>query len=89
MTPLPNPPVSPTVTSLGTLPTELASWLANFIEITHKQFAVLWGLLATTGVIGTPAGHQGGYVLLGYAGLAHIAENLFKSTKTVSNPQVK
>ena len=69
-------PVS--VDTITKLPTELAAWLSQFVEMAHKQFAILWGLLATTGVVGTPAGTKGGYVLLGYGALAHLAENLFK-----------
>lgn len=69
-------PVS--VDTLTKLPQELTVWLSSLVETLHKQFAVLWGLLATTGVVGTPAGTKGGYVLLGYGALAHLAENLFK-----------
>lgn len=60
------------------LPAELTAWLSGLVEATHKQFAILWGILATTGVVGVPAGAKlGGGALLAYGALAHIAENLF------------
>ena len=68
----------PTLSSVANIPTEVTLWLSGLVEATHKQFAALWVILATAGVVGTPAGSKGGYVLLGYAALAHIAENLFK-----------
>lgn len=62
---------------VASLPTKIAAWISGVIELTHKQAAALLGILTTAGVIRIPAGSKGGYVFLGYAALAHIAENLF------------
>jgi hypothetical protein len=56
------------------------------VEITHKQVAAVWGILAAAGVVGTPGGTKTGYVLLGYAALAHLAENLFQKSAAKSSP---
>jgi hypothetical protein len=72
-------PVPVSVSTITALPTEIATWLSGLVEATHKQFAILWGILATTGVVGVPAGAKlGGGALLVYGALAHLAENLFK-----------
>ena len=73
-----NPPAL-SVSTVTALPGELANWLSGLVEATHKQFAILWGILATTGVVGGPAGAKlGGGALLVYGAIAHAAENLFK-----------
>jgi hypothetical protein len=76
MTPTP----APSLQSVATLPHTIASYLASIVELTHKQAAAIWGLLAAAGVVGVPAGAKtGSAVLLGYAALCHIAEHLLKA----------
>ncbi len=69
---------TPALPSLSEIPKALTTWLSEIVEISHKQFAFVWGALATTGVVGVPAGAKlGGGALLLYSVVAHLAENLF------------
>ena len=73
MTPTP----APSTADLLAVPHQLINWFTTFVEDEHKHFAALWGILATAGVVGVPDGAKGGYALMAYAGLAHVAEKLF------------
>jgi len=69
----------PSVSSLAAVPSELATWAQQIVEILDKPAAFVWGLLATAGVVGVPGGAKlGGGALLAFALGQHIAENLFK-----------
>jgi hypothetical protein len=64
--------------------------VSDLVETTHKQAAVVLGLLATTGVIGVPAGSKlGGGALLLYAAIVHTAENLFAPSNQPVLPSTK
>ncbi len=76
MTPTP----APTIASVATLPHQIAQYFSSIVELTHKQAAAVWGILAAAGVVGTPAGAKtGSAILLGYAALCHIAERFLKA----------
>jgi hypothetical protein len=70
---------TPSLSSIEQIPKAVATWASDIVEVTHKQAAAVWGLLATAGVVGTPAGHEGGFALLAYAVVAHVAEKFLKS----------
>jgi hypothetical protein len=73
--------------SVSEIPKAITTWLSEIVEISHKQFAFVWGALATTGVVGVPAGAKlGGGALLVYSVLAHLAENLFQKSAVKSSP---
>ena len=74
MIPTPTPQVWPHC------PHQIAQYFSSIVELTHKQAAAVWGILAAAGVVGTPAGAKtGSAILLGYAALCHIAERFLKA----------
>jgi len=76
MTPTP----APTLQSVASLPHQIAQYFSSIVELTHKQAAAIWGILAAAGVVGVPAGAKtGSAILLGYAAICHIAERLLKA----------
>ena len=67
------------ITDVTGLPTQIAAWAQEIVEIVDKPAAFVWGLLATTGVVGVPGGAKlGGGALLAFALGQHIAENFLK-----------
>jgi hypothetical protein len=76
MTPTP----APSLATVATLPHQIAQYFSSIVELTHKQVAAVWGVLAAAGVVGVPAGAKtGSAVLLGYAAVCHIAERFLKA----------
>ena len=76
MTPIP----APSLQNVATLPHQIAQYFSSIVELTHKQAAAVWGVLAAAGVVGVPAGAKtGSAILLGYAAICHIAERLLKA----------
>ena len=76
MTPTP----APSLATVATLPHQIAQYFSSIVELTHKQAAASWGLLAAAGVVGVPAGAKtGSAILLGYAAICHVAERLLKA----------
>ena len=73
MTPTPKEDLAQAIT----LPHQLAAWFSGLVSLTHKEFAALWGILATTGVVGVAGGTKTGYALLAYSAVVHAAEKLF------------
>lgn len=64
------------------VPRSVIAWCANLVETCHKQVAAVLGLLVAGGIIGVPAGPKvGAGLFLGYAAIAHIADNLFHTKK--------
>jgi hypothetical protein len=73
--------VVPNVPNLAEVPKALAVWVQDVVEILDKPAAFVWGLLATAGVVGVPAGPKlGGGALLAFALGQHLAENLLKKS---------
>jgi hypothetical protein len=71
--------VSPSLANVASIPHLIANYVSSLVELTHKQAAAIWGILAAAGVVGVPAGAKtGSAILLGYAALCHIAERLLK-----------
>ena len=76
MTPTP----APSLATVATLPHQIAQYFSSIVELTHKQAAAIWGILAAAGVVGVPAGAKtGSAILLGYAAICHVAERLLKA----------
>ena len=76
MTPTP----APSLATVATLPHQIAQYFSSIVELTHKQVAAVWGVLAAAGVVGVPAGAKtGSAILLGYAAICHVAERLLKA----------
>jgi len=78
---------TPNSQNVSAIPKIIASWAAEIVEITHKQVAAVWGILAGAGVVGTPGGTKTGYALLAYAALAHFAENVFHKGTAKASPK--
>jgi len=75
----PTPEALPPLQTVATLPHQIAQYLSSIVELTHKQAAAVWGILAAAGVVGVPAGAKtGSAVLLGYAAVCHLAERFLK-----------
>jgi hypothetical protein len=74
------PTRAPSLATVATLPHQIAQYFSSIVELTHKQVAAVWGILAAAGVVGVPAGAKtGSAVLLGYAAVCHIAERFLKA----------
>ena len=73
-------PIGNPIPSLTKVVTSLTGFVSEVVSSVHKEAALVLGLLTATGTMPIPATGEklGASLLIGYAAVCHVAENLFK-----------